>query len=52
VLLLTAETGCGKSTQVPQILNRDYKKILVVQPRRESVETNAIKVAEEMNTQL
>ncbi|KAL3314182.1 DEAH (Asp-Glu-Ala-His) box polypeptide 34 [Cichlidogyrus casuarinus] len=34
VILIAGDTGCGKSTQVPQFLNESYKKIAVTQPRR------------------
>lgn len=36
VLLIAGDTGCGKSTQVPQYIMEDtkYKKIVVTQPRR------------------
>lgn len=48
VTLIVGSTGCGKSTQVPQILQRGLAgKILCSQPRRLAVVAIAARVAEE-----
>ncbi|KOB66562.1 putative DEAH box polypeptide 36, partial [Operophtera brumata] len=55
VVVISGETGCGKSTQVPQIIlddairnNRGANvKILVTQPRRIAASSLAMRVAEE-----
>ena len=47
---MTGETGCGKTTQIPQYLleeNPEYK-VLVCQPRRLAAVGVAVRVAEEM----
>ncbi|XP_026321483.1 ATP-dependent RNA helicase DHX36-like isoform X2 [Hyposmocoma kahamanoa] len=55
VVVISGETGCGKSTQVPQIILDDAickgkganVKILVTQPRRIAASSLAARVAEE-----
>lgn len=47
-LVITAETGSGKSTQVPQYLFEAGYDVIVTQPRRIACITLADRVAEEM----
>lgn len=48
-VILTAETGSGKSTQVPQYLHEVGYNVIVTQPRRIACITLAERVGEEMD---
>lgn len=50
-VIVTGETGCGKTTQIPQYLHEKYPdaKILVCQPRRLAATGVAQRVAEEVD---
>lgn len=52
VLLIAGDTGCGKSTQVPQYIHQaGYKKIVCTQPRRIACVSLAKRVAYETLTE-
>ena len=53
ITLITGDTGCGKSTQVPRILLESMRgRILCTQPRRLAVMGVASRVAEELGETL
>lgn len=52
VTIITAETGAGKSSQVPQYLAHYFDQVLVTQPRIMAAKTLATRVAQEMNVTL
>ena len=54
IIIIRGNTGCGKSTQIPQYLynNDKTKKIIITQPRRISTISLANRIAEEMGVKL
>jgi hypothetical protein len=53
-IVVTGETGCGKTTQIPQFINEENPnaKIIICQPRRLAAVGVATRVAEEMVIEL
>jgi HrpA-like RNA helicase len=52
VVIITAETGAGKSTQVPQYLLDEGYGLVVTEPRRLAARTVSARVAEEYGVEL
>lgn len=50
--LISAETGSGKSTQIPQYLSECYSQVIITEPRVMAAKTLAKRVAEEMEVTL
>lgn len=53
-LIIEGETGCGKSTQIPQYILENWpdSKIVISQPRRLAAVSISTRVSKEMNTSL
>jgi HrpA-like RNA helicase len=56
VLILLGETGCGKTTQIPQYIFESQStmkgQIAITQPRRVAAMTVAMRVSEEMHCEI
>ena len=53
-MVVTGETGSGKTTQIPQFILEEFptSKIVICQPRRLAATSVAVRVADEMNTKI
>lgn len=51
-VIISAETGAGKSTRVPQFLAEAGYNVIITQPRRLAATSLAQHVAKEMGTEL
>lgn len=52
IIIIKADTGAGKSTQVPQIILDLGYDVIMTQPRRIAVRNIATKISEEMGVEL
>ncbi len=52
VVIITAETGAGKSTQIPQYLMENGYRVSMTQPRRLAAQLVAERITEEVDEQL
>lgn len=52
ITIISGDTGCGKTTQVPKFLMNHYNKIIIALPKRMAVISIANRVAEELNTEI
>ena len=54
VIIVQGDTGCGKTTQIPQFILQDYPeaRIAVTQPRRLAAVGVARRVAKELNSSI
>ncbi len=48
-LIVVGQTGCGKTTRIPQFLANDFSQVIVTEPRILTAKTASYRVAEEMN---
>ena len=53
-MVVTGETGSGKTTQIPQFILQDYpnSKVVICQPRRIAATSVATRVADELNSKV